>query len=1270
MQAAETENKCFHNKIVSSMQRRQATYSKAMEKSKRDSKMRIFKSFFYFWLVVLSASSAVKNAAGESVLTYHNDNARTGANTNESQLTLANVNARSFGLLMKHDVDGYVYAQPLFVAGVKIPGRGTHDVVYVATENDSVYAFDADRNAGPNAGLLWHASLGDGINIVTNHEFGGRYHNNVLQDMLPKVGITGTPVIDAASGTLYVVGLNREATATATNYFQRLHALNIATGAEQPGSPVIINATFPGTGMDSSNGIVTFNTKQQNERCALTLAGGILYIAYSSYADTDPYHGWIIGFDAASLQPLTNQVFNTTPNATKAVFGRNAGEGALWMGGGGLCVDAGNNIYFEVANGSFDADKGGGDYGDSFMKLTTSNRLAVADYFTPFNQAALQSADADLGSGGPVLLPDDAGSAAHPHLIVGGGKEGKIYLVDRDKMGHYNESNDDQVVQYFQAGVGKIFSTPAYFNHTLFYQGIGGVLKAFSISNGLFNPIPVSASKTSFSGFGTTPSISADGLNNAIVWTVQSDAAVQGGPAVLHAYNATNLEMELYNSSQMPDRDNPGNAVKMTVPTIANGKVFVGAQYELSVFGNGVFLPKPVISLKNGAFTNMGTVSLSDAVPDAWIYYTLDGSSPTINSMLYIAPFTVTNTLSIKAKAFKIGTVSSGVALISFTNTAAPGHGTGLSGQYWHGSDLTAPPVLTRTDSNLDFNWDAGSSDPSIGQGSFTARWTGSLQARYDETYNLTAINRGGVRLWINGRLMIDDLSAQNSWATNSINLPLHAQQLYNIQMESFQSGGIGAARLFWGSPSTSRNIIPQSQLYPNTNPPPFINLVRPVDGANYQGVASITIGADAAATNNSISKVDFYANGSLLGTVSNSLYAPVYMMTATGLNSGDYTLTAVVTDGSGLVCTSAPVKITVTLGSGLPYGLISQGIVPAFLKMPDSYNDVLPRLLSQTGVYADTTNRIPSGGLIPYAVNVPWWADGAVKSGYLAVPSPGGTITPENQMRFHPTGSWTFPDGTVFVKNLDLKVDDRNPNVPLRRLETQILVRDINGGAYGASYKWRRDNSDADLILTGSNEDILVTNAAGVSTRTWYYSSLSDCLTCHTPLAGYVLGVNTRQLNGDFAYPATGITDNQIRTLNRLGLFSPAINEKSIADYPKLSSLANSGVSLGERARSYLDANCSQCHRPGGVGNFDARYDTPLQKQHIVNFPASFSLGFDNACIVASKDASRSVLWRRISTNNPTIKMPPLAHNQIDNEAVKLFGDWINSLPAPTISQ
>ena len=1217
-------------------------------------------------------------AFGESVLTYHNDNARTGANLHESILTPANVNTNTFGLLRKYSVDGYVYAQPLYFSGLTIPGGGVRNVVLVATANNSVYAFDADSDAGPDGGMLWHDDLGGGIDLVDHHEIGGRYHNNVFQDMLPKIGITGTPVIDPISKTLYVDAFTRVETDAGPIFHHQIHALNIINGTERPFSPVEVTASVSGTGIGSSGGVVRFDPRQHIQRPALTLAGGNLYVAYGSAADTDPYHGWIIGFNASNLQPLTNFVFNTTPDASFEKFGPHAGEGALWMGGDGLCVDANTNLYFEVANGSFDADPSlgnGADYGDSFMKLsTTGNHFTVADFFTPFNQAKMQADDADFGSGGPLLLPDEVGSAAHPHLIVGGDKSSNIYLADRDHMGHYNPTDNHQLVQEVYADTGRIFSTPAYFNFHLYYQGIGGVMKAYWITNGYIPPTPSSQTKTSFSGFGTTPSISANGTRNAIVWTIQSDGAVRHAPAILHAYNATNLAEELYNSSQLPARDNPGNAVKMSVPTIADGKVFVGAQSNLAIFGNGIFLSAPVISPADGDFNNSLAVTLVDADNDADIFYTLDGTEPTIHSLRYRSPITLTNSVTIQALAVKPGAVNSGVSSASFVNTAVAGDGTGLCGQYWtnvSATDFTndtfaTSPSLTRIEPRVDFDWHAARPDPMITPDHLIARWSGSLRSQYTDDCEFAVGSQGGVRLWINGRLVVDDWTTHSSSITNQAVIKLNAQQFYNVRLDYFNDAA-GTVQLLWRRRGEPFAVIPRTQLYPRDNPAPTISFVNPADAASFAGSASVTVGVEAKSAFNQIASVEFFANAKSLGHLSHSVYAPVYALTATGLEAGRYTLAAVATDGSGLSSTSAPVHVTVTTGSGLPYGLTNRVKVAPFLKMPATFGDTLPPLLSETGVFDDTSFRTPAAGLIPYQLNAPMWSDGAIESCFMAVPYRGDTITPDEQLRLRPAGFWKFSDGTVFIKNLDLVVDETHPDVPPRRLETQILVRDDSGAVYGATYKWRSDHSDADLLTAGLSENIFVTNSTGIRTQTWYYASPADCLTCHTPGAGYVLGVNTRQLNGNFTYPASGNTDNQIRTLNRLGMFSPAINETNIAGFAKLSPLTDAKASLEERTRSYLDANCAQCHRPGGVGNYDGRYDTALPEQHIVNAPAAVTLGLANAQIVSAGDTNHSVLYQRLIATSPTVKMPPLSHNLIDSRAVEVIGQWINSMTENT---
>ena len=1227
-----------------------------------------------YWASPSLSFSTLPTGAALSVLTYRYDNTRVGANTNETVLIPSIINTNNFGLLTKYTVDGYVYTEPLYVPNVSVPGQGTHNLVIIATEHDSVYAFDADGNLGTNGGMLWHTNLGISALCANQNVFGARYCGNCYPDIVPEVGVTGTPVINPTTGILYLDVFTREVTPT-TNFYHRIHALNITNGLEQPYSPVVVTASVPGTGRDSSGGVMTFNAKQCNERPALTLANGKLYVAYAGYADTDPYHGWVIGYNATNLAQVTNYVFNSTPNATTARFGPNAAEGGVWMGGNGLCVDSNNNLYFETGNGSFDANTNGGDYADSFIKLSSTNGLAVSDYFTPYNQLTLANQDLDLGSCGPILLPDSVGSTNHPHLVAGTGKSGTLYLLDRDNMGHYDgtdgvNGSDSNIVQYIPNATPTIWSSAAYFNNQIYVQPSSGAMKAFAITNGQITTIPTSTATASFGIFNGGPVISANGMNNGVVWVLNN--AGGAGTEVLYAYAATNISTQLYNSSQL-SRDTVGAGIKMTTPTVANGKVYVGSQYALSIYGLTSFISTPVISPNGASFTNSVIVTITDATPGVSIYYTLDGTTPTSSSALYTGPFSITSTAILQAVAVKFGAVNSGVASASFINTAAVGNGNGLLGQYWTNTTSTAftnvsfstQPTLVRTDAVVNFNWSASGPDSSIGQSNFTARWAGSVQPQYSEAYTFTVVSDDGARLWVNGQLLVDDWVVHSSATTNSGSITLNAQQFYNIRLDYFQQSSNAIVQLLWSSPSTALAVVPQSQLDTFTNPPPSIVMAAPTNGSSYTSAASITIGANVDAPYNPISQVNFYANGALLGTLTKSADAPLYTITATGLTAGAYALTVVATDGSGLSSTSAPINITVNSGSGAAYGMTTNPPVNAFLNMPSSFNGVLPPLLSQTGAYSDTPNRIPSSGLIPYIPNVPLWSDGAVKSRYMAVPNNGGAITPNEQIAFLPTNYWTFPAGTVFVKNFDLVVNQTNASVPLRRLETRLLVRDINGAVYGVTYKWRPDNSDADLLTTSSNEVIQITNASGITSQTWYYPSPADCLTCHTPLANYVLGVNTRQLNNPLTYPATGNTDNQLRTLNRLGLFNPAFDEAAISNFEALSALTNVSASLQQRARSYLDANCAQCHQPGGTGiTFDARYDTPLAQQNITNYPAAFSLGFDNACIAKADDVWRSMIWQRMNTNNPTVKMPPLARNLVDTNAVAVMADWINSLP------
>ncbi len=496
-----------------------------------------------------------------NVLTYQYDNTRAGANLSETTLTKANVNATAFGKLFAHAVDGVLYGQPLYVANVSVPGKGMHNVVYVATEHDSVYAFDADSSAGANSVPLWQVSFLNSANGVTTVPAS----DTNCSQIEPEIGITSTPVIDISSGTIYVVAMTKETSGSAVSYVQRLHALDITNGGEKAGSPVIVQATYPGTGEGGTT--LTFDPKNYKQRPGLLLLNGTLYTSWSSHCDIGTYHGWLIAYDAGSLKQVS--VYNETPNGN---------EGSFWQGGAAPAVDSSGNIYVVSGNGTVDAGSGGPDLGESYIKLSSAGGLSVLDYFTPFNYSVLDAGDVDTGSAGVALLADEAGSAAHPHLMAGAGKEGRIYLLDRDNMGKLHAGSDSQIVQSISGAIGSLFGNPAYFNQTVYFCGAGDALKAFPISNARMTSTPASQSIVYFSYPGCVPTISANGTTNGIVWALD-------GAGVLRAYDASNLTSELYNSNQNAGRDVLGATVKFSVPTVVNGKVYAGTQNSLAVYG-------------------------------------------------------------------------------------------------------------------------------------------------------------------------------------------------------------------------------------------------------------------------------------------------------------------------------------------------------------------------------------------------------------------------------------------------------------------------------------------------------------------------------------------------------------------------------------------------------------------------------------------------------------------------------------------------------------
>jgi len=531
-----------------------------------------------------TASAAVTDLTG--VTTYHNNLTRDGVNTHEFALTMASVKTATFGKLFACTVDGAIYAQPLWIANLMI-GGAKHNVVIVATQRDSVYAFDADTNANPCV-ALWHANLVDtahggtaGETFVSSSLVGSGFG-----DLAPDIGVTGTPVIDTVTNTLYLVSKSAKA---GPQFFQRLHALDLTSGNEKlnGNKPTLISASVLGDGDGSSGGSVAFDPRNEHQRPGLALVNGVVYIAWASHEDHDPYHGWVIGYDAATLAQVSGAVFNTTPNLAGTV---SYSRGGIWMGGGAPAADTSNNLYVITGNGVYDSTKS--DFGDSVLKLATSGGLSLADWFTPNDQMTLDQNDTDFGSGAAVILVD-LPSSPTPHLVVGGGKEGTLFVLNRDNLGHITPG-DGGAIQFFPASNG-IFATPAFWQNKLYYAADGDTLKAFTLDpvQGLFTPIagPSASSQSSNSfGFpGATPSISSQGAANGIVWalnnaqfcTTQSPGC---GPAVLHAYDAANLATELWNSSQVA-ADKAGNAVKFTVPTVANGKVYIGTRGSDSTNG-------------------------------------------------------------------------------------------------------------------------------------------------------------------------------------------------------------------------------------------------------------------------------------------------------------------------------------------------------------------------------------------------------------------------------------------------------------------------------------------------------------------------------------------------------------------------------------------------------------------------------------------------------------------------------------------------------------
>lgn len=732
-----------------------------------------------------------------NITTYHNDNGRTGLNPNETVLTPSNVNANSFGLLFTQPVDGYVYAQPLYLSGVTMPDGSKHNVVYVATEHDSVYCFDADSNQGADAQPLWVTSLGPS---VPNPDVGS-------WDLVPEIGITSTPVIDLSTQAIYVLAKTKELDSSGNViYVQRLHALSLTTGHEIANSPVVIRASVPGTGDgNNGNGYVPFDPLTEHNRPALLLSGNTIYIGWASHGDNGPYHGWVMGYNDSTLAQTA--VLNLTPNS---------GLGGIWQSGDGLAGDSNGNVFAATGNGGFD---GSSDFGDSVVRMAPvfskggGGPFVVKDYFTPSNQYTLAEYDEDLGSGGVLLLPRTAGSLAHPDLMISVGKQGTIYLIDRDNMGHYNGMTDT-MVQEVAGQIGGVWGSPAYFNGSVYFGGVGDTLKAFSIANGVLSTQPISQTPQVFGYPGPSPSVSSNGTSSGIVWAIQTDGYSTPAPAILHAYDASDLANELYNSSQYADRDQLGYPCKFTAPTVANGKVYVPEQYGVAVLGLGKWAAAPVVTPPGATAAKSITVKISDATQGASIYYTLDGSSPTQQSARFTGAITLTSSATLSARAFAPGYSPSPMTVDYFLIGVKPGKGTGLLGHYYQNDNLAGPDV-EQLDSTLNFNWGGAAPVAGVAGDDWSGMWTGSIVAQSTAAYTFGSVSDDGVRVWVAGQEIINDWTYHApTWDTGTINL--EAGKKVPIKVQYFQGGGGSELQLYWSALGVPWQVVPETQLFPS----------------------------------------------------------------------------------------------------------------------------------------------------------------------------------------------------------------------------------------------------------------------------------------------------------------------------------------------------------------------------------------------------------------------------------------------------------------------
>ncbi len=683
------------------------------------------------WLLCMATTHlSAQTPTPVTVPTWRYDLTHAGQNTNETALTPANVNGSTFGKLFSYTVDGSVYPQPLYVPGLTMGDGLVHNVLFVATEHDSIYAFDADSNGGANANPLWHITLLDAAHGASAGATTIPYQDEGSQDMEPEVGITGTPAIAPGTNTMYVLGATKENGA----YFRRLHAISLLTGAEQAHSPVVIHATVAGTGTGSSGGQLSFSPLWQNQRGAVDLYNGHVYFGFGSHGDNGPWHGWVFAYDATTL----------AQTAALCLSANGFGAG-VWSAGAGLPIDDGGTagrLFLVTGNGTYATTPpftASSELGDSIVSFDLSNGgLTATDSFTSFNQATLSKGDADQGSGGILMVPDQQGS--HPHVLVQVGKEGRILVLNRDDLGGYvtGVTSNTNALQDITKATKGLWSTPAYWNGNVYTWASIDVPKLFHLNSGVMDTTPASQAAITSLFPGASFSISSNGAQDGVAWAVRTDQYTTHGPEVLYAWDATDLTNLLYESDTNTARDGAGRANKFSIPVVTNGKVYVAANGLVDVYGlfNGEPVTgAPVISPSGGTFSTGQNVTLSSATASANFFYTLDGSTPTSASTLYVDPISIQTDTTLQAIASAPGYIQSAIssATFTFSGQAPPLSVQPAAGTYTSTQQVT----LSDTDSSASIYYTTNGSNPT---GSSTL-YTGPIVVAASETIHAIAID-------------------------------------------------------------------------------------------------------------------------------------------------------------------------------------------------------------------------------------------------------------------------------------------------------------------------------------------------------------------------------------------------------------------------------------------------------------------------------------------------------------------------------------------------